>query len=294
MLGLKASISVLPVSLLQRSANGNGGSGKTSNENGSQWPLQVEPGGDAVVQFASSAGAQPAGPSLGSQHKGLKAADVDDPKFVHDARSSELQQLPEIIVSAGTSGRAHHLSKSGSRPGAGKVEGQKIVQSSLQSFFSRARVKEILDKNGQCPEPIMLQSASAQQVGARCYSEAIAVKDAAGASREFELEEGCSTHCEATKIECGMVTRTEDGVSGVLVEEAKRGAAAEWQRIQRAMAANVPVCKGHGEPCVARQVKKSGPNVGRGFYVCARAQVLNLPLPVSSAVSTAQSSIQVH
>ncbi|XP_018424632.1 PREDICTED: DNA-(apurinic or apyrimidinic site) lyase 2 [Nanorana parkeri] len=31
-----------------------------------------------------------------------------------------------------------------------------------------------------------------------------------------------------------------------------------------------PNCKGHGEPCVSRTVKKAGPNCGRQFYVCAR------------------------
>ncbi|KAJ7317495.1 hypothetical protein JRQ81_003657 [Phrynocephalus forsythii] len=31
-----------------------------------------------------------------------------------------------------------------------------------------------------------------------------------------------------------------------------------------------PPCKGHGEPCVLRTVKKQGPNCGRHFYVCAR------------------------
>lgn len=46
----------------------------------------------------------------------------------------------------------------------------------------------------------------------------------------------------------------------------------EWQKIQDLMNRSVPVCKGHGEPCVARVVKKAGPNIGRGFYVCARAK----------------------
>ncbi|XP_063287569.1 DNA-(apurinic or apyrimidinic site) endonuclease 2 [Pelobates fuscus] len=31
-----------------------------------------------------------------------------------------------------------------------------------------------------------------------------------------------------------------------------------------------PNCKGHGEPCVLRTVKKAGPNCGRQFYTCAR------------------------
>lgn len=33
-----------------------------------------------------------------------------------------------------------------------------------------------------------------------------------------------------------------------------------------------PNCKGHGEPCVLRTVKKAGPNCGRQFYVCARPE----------------------
>ncbi|XP_011381692.1 DNA-(apurinic or apyrimidinic site) lyase 2 [Pteropus vampyrus] len=32
----------------------------------------------------------------------------------------------------------------------------------------------------------------------------------------------------------------------------------------------MPLCKGHGEPCVMRTVKKPGPNLGRHFYMCAR------------------------
>ena len=33
-----------------------------------------------------------------------------------------------------------------------------------------------------------------------------------------------------------------------------------------------PLCKGHKEPCVMRTVKKSGPNRGRRFYVCAKPE----------------------
>ncbi|KAL3624771.1 hypothetical protein CASFOL_031439 [Castilleja foliolosa] len=46
----------------------------------------------------------------------------------------------------------------------------------------------------------------------------------------------------------------------------------EWQRIQQLMQTSIPLCKGHKEPCVYRVVKKSGPNLGRRFYVCARAE----------------------
>eukprot|EP00249_Psilotum_nudum_P004508 c18018_g1_i1 orf=1074-3002(-) len=46
----------------------------------------------------------------------------------------------------------------------------------------------------------------------------------------------------------------------------------EWKRILNLMAHNNPLCQGHGEPCAVRVVKKPGPNLGRGFYVCARAK----------------------
>ncbi|RZC66677.1 hypothetical protein C5167_010367 [Papaver somniferum] len=51
-------------------------------------------------------------------------------------------------------------------------------------------------------------------------------------------------------------------------------ALSEWQRIQQLMDKHkqVPLCKGHKEPCVPRVVKKPGPNLGRKFYVCCRAE----------------------
>ncbi|OQU89831.1 hypothetical protein SORBI_3002G278000 [Sorghum bicolor] len=56
-----------------------------------------------------------------------------------------------------------------------------------------------------------------------------------------------------------------------LSADKSNGAALEWQRIQQKMKMTLPRCKGHREPCIPRSVKK-GPNIGRLFYVCARAQ----------------------
>ncbi|XP_061354902.1 DNA-(apurinic or apyrimidinic site) endonuclease 2 isoform X3 [Gastrolobium bilobum] len=55
-------------------------------------------------------------------------------------------------------------------------------------------------------------------------------------------------------------------------EEKSNVASLEWQRIQQLMQNSIPLCKGHKEPCIARVVKKQGPNFGRRFYVCARAE----------------------
>jgi AP endonuclease-2 len=56
------------------------------------------------------------------------------------------------------------------------------------------------------------------------------------------------------------------------VDAKRESVQSEWKRIQATMARRIPVCEGHGEPCVFRAVIKKGPNLGRGFYVCARAQ----------------------
>ncbi|WVZ65689.1 hypothetical protein U9M48_015009 [Paspalum notatum var. saurae] len=56
-----------------------------------------------------------------------------------------------------------------------------------------------------------------------------------------------------------------------LSTDKSNAAALEWQRIQQKMKMTLPRCKGHREPCIPRSVKK-GPNIGRLFYVCARAQ----------------------
>lgn len=53
--------------------------------------------------------------------------------------------------------------------------------------------------------------------------------------------------------------------------EKDNNAVLEWQKIQKKMRTSIPLCKGHNEPCVARTVKK-GTNIGRRFYVCARAK----------------------
>ncbi|KAM7529619.1 hypothetical protein LguiB_033029 [Lonicera macranthoides] len=60
--------------------------------------------------------------------------------------------------------------------------------------------------------------------------------------------------------------------SNSLEKEKRNVALVEWQRIQQLMQNSIPMCNGHKEPCVDRVVKKAGPNLGRRFYVCARAE----------------------
>lgn len=46
--------------------------------------------------------------------------------------------------------------------------------------------------------------------------------------------------------------------------------AESWGMWKSLLPPTAPLCKGHREPSVLRTVKKRGPNLGRGFFVCAR------------------------
>lgn len=72
---------------------------------------------------------------------------------------------------------------------------------------------------------------------------------------------------------CGVTISDQgDTFSSSSKAENRNATLFEWQRIQKKMKLSIPLCKGHGEPCVPRSVKKEGPNIGRKFYCCARAQ----------------------
>ena len=49
------------------------------------------------------------------------------------------------------------------------------------------------------------------------------------------------------------------------------GSSKAWSDLFRSQKEKVPCCRGHVEKCVVRVVKKEGPNRGRTFYTCARA-----------------------
>ncbi|KAK1273288.1 Apurinic endonuclease-redox protein [Acorus gramineus] len=79
----------------------------------------------------------------------------------------------------------------------------------------------------------------------------------AESTRETVSQEGDANHQYQGNIDLGFSSTGGKESSALL----------EWKRIQQRMQSSIPLC-GHGEPCVARSVKK-GPNLGRGFYVCA-------------------------
>ena len=62
---------------------------------------------------------------------------------------------------------------------------------------------------------------------------------------------------------CMMLHALRVGMKAACVVGLQVGAAkAAWAQIQQRM--KPPLCKGHAEPSVIRQVKKGGPNQGKG------------------------------
>ncbi|XP_052055296.1 DNA-(apurinic or apyrimidinic site) endonuclease 2-like [Apodemus sylvaticus] len=75
-----------------------------------------------------------------------------------------------------------------------------------------------------------------------------------------------------TPLERDMIatgTDKQDQVSEVRIEKEAR--ASFWKSVLSGPSP-MPLCRGHREPCVMRVVKKSGPNLGRHFYICAKPQ----------------------
>lgn len=96
-------------------------------------------------------------------------------------------------------------------------------------------------------------------------------------SQETNAEPTDSSNTSSLKQDCTCESQNHVPEAVETVETAetneKLSAKIEWQRIQKTMMNRVPMCSGHNEPCATYVMKKPGPNHGRKFHCCARAQV---------------------
>ncbi|KAK7250805.1 hypothetical protein RIF29_33501 [Crotalaria pallida] len=130
-------------------------------------------------------------------------------------------------------------------------------QLSLRSFFQKSKCtgngvnESCIDDSNNQAEP--------SQPGPRLH-ETPAIFDHCGTPKQCELEmDACDQ--DLAKLNENSTKKEKSNVASL-----------EWQRIQQLMQNSIPLCKGHNEPCIARVVRKQGPNFGRRFYVCARAE----------------------
>lgn len=145
-----------------------------------------------------------------------------------------------------------------------KARQSQCSQLSLKSFFQKSsNVKDGVDNDAvdasldQADESKSNQNPNKTSMG----------DDESKSSKMVELDVSASNQEQGVVISGSSPQRDKNDIALV-----------EWQRIQQLMQNSIPLCKGHGEPCVSRVAKKPGPNHGRRFFVCARAEVLCLCL----------------
>ncbi|XP_034684007.1 DNA-(apurinic or apyrimidinic site) lyase 2 isoform X1 [Vitis riparia] len=139
-----------------------------------------------------------------------------------------------------------------------KARQSQCSQLSVKSFFQKSsNVKDGVDNAAadasldQADESKSNQNPNKTSMG----------DDESKSSKMVELDVSASNQEQDVVISGSSPQRDKNDIALV-----------EWQRIQQLMQNSIPLCKGHGEPCVSRVAKKPGPNHGRRFYVCARAE----------------------
>ncbi|CAA7403494.1 unnamed protein product [Spirodela intermedia] len=143
-----------------------------------------------------------------------------------------------------------------------KKERSKHSQRTIRSFFQRCE---------------SISSVRVEDSGSDVLHSHVHVSDQKGQLSALlkGLDSSCTAPEEADNGRGSASNELDEvsvAISDSLEHEKNNNALLEWQRIQQRMQTSLPLCRGHNEPCVARFVKKSGPNIGRGFYVCARAK----------------------
>ncbi|XP_073122388.1 DNA-(apurinic or apyrimidinic site) endonuclease 2 [Henckelia pumila] len=134
-----------------------------------------------------------------------------------------------------------------------KARKSQLSQLSLKSYFKKT-VGVIDNSDSICADKKLSQA----EMSSPCFEVNETLDEGAQCDSEMQSEQGPSIE--------------EDDSSQSSEKERTGLALVEWQRIQQFMQTSIPLCKGHKEPCVPRVVKKPGPNIGRRFYVCARAE----------------------
>ncbi|XP_057947893.1 DNA-(apurinic or apyrimidinic site) endonuclease 2 isoform X4 [Malania oleifera] len=130
-------------------------------------------------------------------------------------------------------------------------------QLSLRSFFKKDLTLDYVKNSGT---DISLNQADISM--SNQYSNETATCD----------DESNSQKQSDSTISASSQDDVELNAYGAPGNEKNNAALLEWQRIQQLMQNSIPLCKGHNESCVPRIVKKAGPNYGRRFFVCARAE----------------------
>ncbi|XP_031495572.1 DNA-(apurinic or apyrimidinic site) endonuclease 2 isoform X2 [Nymphaea colorata] len=155
------------------------------------------------------------------------------------------------------------------RHGKEKIKHRGYSQLKLLSFFERKVTMPNVNACDDATDTSFRQEDLPVREPNSCLEENYMTDSSQISMSRFE-----DIECQPDSVDASLASMS-GAVSGPghsTEKDKNRTALVEWQKIQMLMQNSVPLCVGHGEPCVARCVKKPGPNIGRGFYVCARAK----------------------
>lgn len=142
-----------------------------------------------------------------------------------------------------------------------KTKGSQLSQLSLRSFFQKSSIPSNSNRADNGTDVLTSQTDIPEF---NLSNETPMPENKSGSLHQCELNSSASIRNRDQDERGACSSRKEKNSLALL----------EWQRVQQVMQNSIPLCKGHREPCVARVVKKQGPNFGRRFYVCARAEVI--------------------
>ncbi|PHT83129.1 DNA-(apurinic or apyrimidinic site) lyase 2 [Capsicum annuum] len=165
----------------------------------------------------------------------------------YDSRASQITML-------GSQSNANILPCIAAKKKARLGQGSQLT---LKSFFQKRTHRSETSSSSFADSKLFQTDISYSQIEPKGIPSAV---DESSASKDCRSNAIDNTQHDCQLDACG----SDKGKSEVALQE--------WQRIQQLMQTSVPLCKGHQEPCVSRVVKKAGPNLGRRFYVCARAE----------------------
>lgn len=183
---------------------------------------------------------------------------VNSPTMIQGDTVSELVERPQISPNEASWSKMLCSSSSPAKP-VSRVQSKKKPK---QSQGSQLSLRSFFQKSSNSIDGISQPGIS---------------ENPGDVSNSDQFSNGDSIKYDETNTETQINILIQDHAAAdslcSTVEEKRNVALAEWQRIQEIMQNSIPLCKGHNEPCVARIVRKAGPNLGRKFFVCARAEV---------------------
>lgn len=148
-------------------------------------------------------------------------------------------------------------------------------QGSLKSFFGAPAASQATEPQAVQQLDETQQQQQQEQSGTSAAPAAATARDTApGGAQQVGLQSG--SQGMPAQVAPAVHQQQQQPQPAAVDEEVQRALQAHeqetraaWQRIANRMEA--PKCRGHGEACVLRTVKKSGhPNQGGQFWACAR------------------------